>query len=197
MSRVIAGLLFVFTAITVTAAASGEFDRISEMGVRELRVESSLLDVEVTGGSSAVVEGWGENIPDNVEVKFERRGSVLHVRVKQRFSLFTFSRAGKLFFRVPSGIDLDIRSASGSVDIRRMSAPSLVFESSSGRLTIEGVDGDINVKSSSGEMEMKTTSGSLRARTSSGGITGQDVWITGDSTFYSSSGRIDIDFDNA
>ena len=51
---IVAGLLL---GIAFAAAASGEFDRISEIGVDELRVESSMLGVVVRGESRLNVEG--------------------------------------------------------------------------------------------------------------------------------------------
>ncbi len=232
------------------ASASGEFDRISEMGISELRVESSMLDVEVRGGARLAVEGRGQDIPDSVEVEYERRGSVLHVWVKRRFSFFSFGRDGKLFFDVPRGIDLDIRSSSGSVDIQGMSSEHLSAGSSSGsvslsdirseldahsssgainikevqgniraesssgdidisdvegdltasvssgKVRLSGIRGDVEVSASSGSVEMDSTKGSISIQTSSGDIEGDDVWVSGDSTFHSSSGGVDIDFAN-
>jgi hypothetical protein len=236
--------------ITFAAAASGEFDRISEIGIDELRVESLMLGVEIRGGSRLNVEGWGKDIPDHVKVEYERRGSVLHVWVKRRFSLFSSSKGGMLFFDVPRGIDLEIQSSSGSVDIEGMNSDRLVAgsssgdvrvsdirsrldaHSSSGNIVIDEVQGDVRAESSSGNMdfsditgdvvasassgslkaynvrgdvelsassgriELDSTKGSVDARTTSGNMEGEDVWITGDSIFHSSSGRIDMDFDN-
>jgi DUF4097 and DUF4098 domain-containing protein YvlB len=209
-----------------------------------------MLSVVVRGSARLDVEGRGEDIPDSVEVKHERRGGVLHVWVEKRFGIFSFGKDGTLYFDVPAGIELDIRSASGSVDISDMNSSRLFAGSSSGNVALarirsdlevrsssgdidvvdvrgdiaagsssgridirnvqgkvgatvssgnvglSDVKGDIDITSSSGGIRLNTTDGSITARTSSGDIIGNGVWISGNSAFRSSSGNINIDFDN-
>ena len=246
----ISGGLLLICAVSMSAA--GRFDRISELGIRELYVDSLMIDVEIQGESGLAVDGWGENIPDNLRVKYERSGDVLRVRVERKFTLFALGRInGKLHFNVPDGIDLEIDSTSGSIEIQEMKSNrlkagsssgtirlseieskieagsssgsisiekadgeiqaesssgtieidntrgNLAASSSSGGVSLSDIEGAIDAKSSSGEIDMKFISGTIKARTSSGNIDGHDIRITGESSFHTSSGSIDVDFDNS
>ena len=246
----LSGIFFLMVICSGYASGSGDFEEISETGVTRLRVEASMLEVDVKGGDGMAVEGKGVNIPKGVDVKYERIGGLLHVRVERRFSLFSINRGGELQFEVPAGINLEIRSSSGEIRVReteaaelfagassgnvhlteirspvvaRSSSGSLVLEqltgnvraesssgdiriheafgvldvsSTSGTIRLSDIRGDIDASSSSGKIEFDSVRGKIIARSSSGNIEGEDVWITGDSSFHASSGDIDMDFDN-
>ncbi len=249
VTLILAGVAFVTLGVS-SAVASASFERISETGIRTLEVEASLLNVEVNGGTGSSLTGWGEDIPKNVVVNYKRRGDVLRIWVEKRFAPFAFRKNGRLFFEVPDGIDLDIRTSSGEIVIRNMESQSLVTASSSGNIAVSriksavevksssgninigmidgsvraesssgrveltnvigkvsaaassgdvrlsSVEGDIEVSSSSGRIVLNSTNGAVFAHTSSGDIVGEDVWITGDSRYKTSSGDIEVDFDN-
>lgn len=188
------------------APASAQFERLSESGISVLQVEASLLNVEVNGGAGSVLTGWGEDIPKNVIVNYKRRGDVLHVWVEKRFSPFALRKEGRLFFEVPDSIDLDIRSASGTIVIRNMRSSLIKAGSSSGGISVSKIRSVVEVKSSSGGINLGMIEGDLRAESSSGRVELIDVngtvnatassgdlrlsAINGDIGVSSSSGRI-------
>lgn len=205
-----AGILLI-CAVSLTAA--GRFDQISELGIRELYVDSLMIDVEIQGESRLTVDGRGENIPDNLRVKYERNGDILRVRVERRFALFALGRInGKLYFTVPHGIDLEIRSTSGSIEIQEMKSNRLKVGSSSGSIglseieskidagsssgsiSIEKANGEVQAASSSGMIEIDSLKGALIASSSSGSVFLSD--IEGAIDVNSSSGKIDMNFTN-
>ncbi len=209
-----------------------------------------MLNVEIYGTSGLSVKGYAENLPDNVVVEYRRQGTLLHVWVEKKYSLFPTHGGGKLVFYVPPETGLNIESASGNlsiqdshadeVDVRSSSGSirlssirgevaaesssgslyldritgsmkaqstsgrievnvldgDLFASASSGSIRLSGIIGDINVGSSSGRIELDSTRGEVIAETSSGSINGDDVWITDDSVFKTSSGGIDIDLEN-
>ena len=236
--------------IAATLPANGKFESLSELGINELRIESSLLDVEVYGTPGLLVDIRGEEIPDNVVVEYRRQGGLLHVWVEKKFTLFPQRKNGKLVCSVPRGTELNVASSSGTVSVQDVNPDSLRVRSSSGSVRLSSIrgitdvesssgslfldrmqgqlraqsssgrievtvldgditasassgsvrlsriDGDIDVSSSSGRIELDATRGTIRAETSSGGVYGDNIWITNDSIFKTSSGKIDIDLAN-
>jgi hypothetical protein len=68
--------------------------------------------------------------------------------------------------------------------------------SSSGSQTYEEIDGNIRAKSSSGRITINKQTGALEIRATSGRLEGQEVKLTGNSSFQTSSGRISFEFEN-
>ncbi len=67
---------------------------------------------------------------------------------------------------------------------------------SSGSLNISNVKGDVKGKASSGSIKLSNIKGALNLSTSSGGQYGEEISLTGDSHFRSSSGSIKINLTN-
>jgi DUF4097 and DUF4098 domain-containing protein YvlB len=185
----ISTVLFLICAVSLSAG--GRFERINELGIKELYVDSLMIDVEIQGEARLTVEGWGENIPDNLRVKYERIGDILRVRVERRFTLFSLGRIdGKLYFNVPDGIDLEVHSTSGSIEIQEMECSRLKVGSSSGTVRLSGIQSKVNAGSSSGTINLDNVKGSVFASSSSGSV--KLTRIDGDIEASSSSGEIEI-----
>ena len=108
---------------------------------------------------------------------------------------------------------LNIESSSGRISVRDV-AGNISVESSSGNQTFEEIDGNIKTKSNSGRQSYETIVGDIVAETSSGNVTineqtgaldlratsgkleGNEVKLTSDSSFQTSSGRISFGFEN-
>lgn len=86
-------------------------------------------------------------------------------------------------------------SSSGRIEVINVNG-GVYLSASSGDLRLSAIEGNIEAASSSGRIILNTIKGALRIKTSSGDITGEDVLISGDSVFESSSGRIDMNLDN-
>ena len=89
-----------------------------------------------------------------------------------------------------------LAASSGSISVKGSEGP-VVAETSSGSQTYSELNGSVVAESSSGRIKIESSEGTLDLRSSSGKLEGDNVLITGDSTFTSSSGSIDIDFVNA
>ena len=208
IGRKIIGIIVMFFTVGF-AFSSGNFEGISETGVKILRVEGAMVSVEVTGNLGRSVEGRAYDIPDNVEIKYERLGNTVRVWVDKRFSLFSNRGNPVLRFEVPRTTGLDISTASGDISIEAMTGDALIAASSSGDIEIGDVrsdlrsqtssgdlrisraNGDIHVESSSGEIELREVVGDVVGSASSGDIELNE--IRGDITISTTSGSIDID----
>jgi hypothetical protein len=90
----------------------------------------------------------------------------------------------------------NLRASSGAVIVRDAGG-DIRAKTSSGAHTYEGISGSISAESSSGRINVSNSEGSIDLSASSGKLTATTVNITGDSSFKTSSGAIDIDFTNS
>jgi hypothetical protein len=90
---------------------------------------------------------------------------------------------------------LTVKSSSGRISVRGVAGNMSVW-SSSGSQTYEEIDGNIRAKSSSGRITINKQTGALEIRATSGRLEGQEVKLTGNSSFQTSSGRISFEFEN-
>jgi len=109
--------------------------------------------------------------------------------------------------------NLSVKSSSGRISARDV-AGNISVESSSGGQTYEAIDGNIKAKSSSGRQSYEAITGDITAEMSSGGLTinkqagaldlratsgkleGEEIKLTCNSSFRTSSGRIRFEFEN-
>lgn len=191
------------------AFSSGGFEGINETGVRTLRVEGAVVSVEVTGSLGRTVVGRAYDIPNNIEIKYDRFGDTVRVWIDKRFSLLGGGGDPVLRFEVPRATDLDISTASGNISIKGMLGDYLHAASSSGSIEIDDVrtsvhaqtssgdlyvadiDGDTHAETASGEIELRQILGEVVGSTSSGGIEAHD--LRGDVSLTTASGDIELD----
>lgn len=91
--------------------------------------------------------------------------------------------------------DYRVRSTTGSIAITSVDG-DLEVSSSTGSQRYEEVTGDIDARSTTGRIELSDTEGRLRLRTSTGRQVGTDVLLTGNSSFDSTTGDIEMDLVN-
>jgi DUF4097 and DUF4098 domain-containing protein YvlB len=89
----------------------------------------------------------------------------------------------------------DLHASSGKITVRNAEG-DINAKTSSGRQEYNEIKGDISARSSSGELRISNQAGGLTLESSSGRQTGRDIHLTKDSSFRSSSGKIDFDFTN-
>jgi DUF4097 and DUF4098 domain-containing protein YvlB len=89
-----------------------------------------------------------------------------------------------------------IRSSTGDIGVYETTG-NLSAQSSTGGHRYENLIGDLNARSTTGRIEIDGLQGRLDIRTSTGSQEGRAIVLTGDSSFESSTGRIDMDFNNA
>ncbi|MGK7392924.1 MAG: DUF4097 family beta strand repeat-containing protein [Candidatus Cyclobacteriaceae bacterium M3_2C_046] len=91
--------------------------------------------------------------------------------------------------------DLEVVSSSGSQHLHGILG-NINSRSSSGTIRFEQVNGNVEGETSSGSVHLNDIKGSLSVRTSSGSVNGQQVLITNDSRFKTSSGSVRVDLLN-
>lgn len=104
------------------------------------------------------------------------------------------SSSGKIWIEGCYG-NKDLRASSGNITVHD-SDGDLKVETSSGKQAYDGIKGDIFAHSSSGDLNITNHEGGLNLESNSGKQTGRDISITKDSSFRTSSGKIDFDFIN-
>jgi len=101
--------------------------------------------------------------------------------------------------------DIEIVDSAGGFTIRSTTGGILLIgttgnvssESSTGSHRYENLIGDLHARSTTGRIEVEGLQGTLSLRTSTGSQEGRGIVLAGDSYFESSTGNIDMDFNNA
>jgi DUF4097 and DUF4098 domain-containing protein YvlB len=198
-------VLSAFCLITKDAAADPVEEIFKYSGVRELKVDASLFNVQVSGYNGDTVEGL-IIVPQNyirknsVEVLHSKKGSVLEILVKTKKVRVPASTEDKIIkIRVPEDIKVDLMTSSGDIEIEDIKTYDIRLKSSSGDIDITNCSGPLNIKSSSGKQSVKEVTGDISAETSSGkqfyeGITGSIVAVSssGDITIDGQTGTLDL-----
>ncbi len=87
------------------------------------------------------------------------------------------------------------RTSSGSQKLANITG-GIDTDASSGDIRINTADGDVFAETTSGSIDIEGAKGKFELRTTSGGIDGNDITLTGNSTFKSTSGGIDMQLKN-
>jgi len=104
------------------------------------------------------------------------------------------SSSGEILIKDCDG-SKDLRASSGDITVSNAEG-DIKVETSSGKQDFNEIKGDISAHSSSGEIYIANHGGGLNLESSSGRQTGRDIRLTRDSSFRTSSGKIDFDFIN-
>ena len=91
--------------------------------------------------------------------------------------------------------DLTVSATTGRVELSEIEGDVSV-RTSTGSQNLRDIVGDLTIRATTGGVRLDDIEGRLTIRTSTGNITGEDVLLTGDSTFKASTGRIEIDLEN-
>lgn len=91
--------------------------------------------------------------------------------------------------------DLNLKSSSGGQSINNLKG-SVNCKASSGSLKLNGVKGDIKAVTSSGSIRLEDVKGSLNLISSSGSQNGNNILLSANSSFTSSSGSISMNLKN-
>ena len=142
----------------------------------------------------------GDNQP--VEIRAPRSTVLKVANASGNFAISNFD-ADELHARSVSG-DLTLDSCRGEMILGTVSGDlqfhdgegSLAASSVSGDILIDRFAGTIDVRSTSGDLELGNIRGSISAKTTSGDVDVEDIWVTGDCIFVSTSGSVDVQFSN-
>jgi hypothetical protein len=145
-------------------------------------------DVETSSGNVDLSDIRG----DTVRIATSS-GNITVKQVTARYLLQ--STSGNQWLMDSSG-DKQLKSSSGSITVLR-SDGNIMSRSSSGDHKYEKIRGTLEAESTSGDIDFADLEGALRLLTSTGRQTGRNIAVAGDSSFRSTSGSIDVDFNVA
>ena len=208
-------LVFAYYMVPQDTQAVSVEETFEYSGIQELQVDGMFFKVRVEGYSGNIVQGVVK-VPqklmrgDYVEVSHAKSGSTLTVRViKNKVVIPPFSDEAVIEIRIPVNTGIDLKTASGAIEIVKidtdeirlasssgridaqdLAADSISASSSSGAITINGLRGPLRIKSSSGRVTAREVTGDISAGTSSGGQTYEAV--DGNIRAQSTSGKISI-----
>jgi hypothetical protein len=90
--------------------------------------------------------------------------------------------------------DFDVNTSTGDIFLSDISGP-ISATSSTGDQEYHDIVGDLDARSTTGDIEIDGLSGTLHLTTSTGKQYGRDIELTGDCSFETSTGSIEMDFD--
>ena len=192
--------VLVLAAGGLFAEGTTESDSFTMDGVDSITVRAGMLDVQVIGSDTWEVRMKAEIPPGflfsspGYRVVHERRGSRLSVWV-QSDSPFGDTGEGKLFFEVPRDVVIQVQTMSGSILVEGMKNQSCTLSAVSGSITVRDTRSRLSLDNVSGSLVLESTKGSLRAKTVSGSIDGRQLLLTGNSSFNSVSGSVNVRLD--
>ncbi len=193
--------------------------------VLEIGLEKNVINIGTTGKNEIVLEvptetlldivtSSGDQVVEGIEsgrvVLKASSGDITVSTIRADLSITVSS--GRIEMQEITG-GITVRSSSGEISLRDGTG-NVSAEASSGKISLSEVKGDITARSSSGDQRYENVTGSIAARSSSGKITtreqsgsldlkatsgdlkGESVRLTGDSSFETSSGKIEFDFAN-
>jgi hypothetical protein len=136
----------------------------------------------------------------NCELSYERKDSVLTIRVKRKDQKFNgvsvLSETSKLEFYVPNNIDVKMNSDLGDIDVNGLKANTTKVYTALGDITAENVSGNIDLNTDLGDISMRKLEGKINSVTSLGDIQGEHILISDNSKFNTSLGDIDVQLSN-
>jgi hypothetical protein len=200
-SALIAAALF-FSAACAGASGTGEDEPTDAPGIHVIVIRSGSLDVSVSGAENGTVSLHAETAAGSflddepaVRVLHRRQGARLRVWVEND-GLFESSPTGQVRISTPRDADIVVETSSGRVSVDGMSGGKCSVRTISGRIRVHHARGRLSMSSVSGSIDMDAAEGSVDARTVSGGIRGRGLTLTGDSSFSSVSGNIEMQLDS-
>ena len=124
----------------------------------------------------------------------ERRAGRLTIWV-QSDSPFGVTGRGTLRFEVPRDVVVLIQTLSGSILVEGMENESCTLSAVSGSVTVKDTNSRLSLDNVTGSINLDSTDGSLRAKTVSGSIEAKRFALTGNSSFSSVSGSVNVHLD--
>lgn len=185
--------LLLLLALPIMAMGGGESELLAGeefRGINALRIESESFDVNIVGNRTASTSAqvYGSR---SVSATISRRGDTVLIEAKERRALFSRSRVpGVIEIETFEGVDIEVESGSGDVDVRGLQGGALDVRTGSGDVVARAIFGDLRLRSGSGEFEMERVGGSVEAGSGSGDISLSDG--EGRISVNTSSGDIEI-----
>ena len=145
---------------------------------------STEIDVETSTGDVVASGLTG----DSVRIR-TTTGSIQTRNITSELELRTTT--GRVTVESSEG-EFDVSTSTGSISLVATEGP-VEARSSTGSQSFESVRGDIEARTTTGRIEFSDTEGMVRAQSTTGSHRGENVLLTDDSRFQTSTGRIEID----
>ena len=186
-------------AITHLAANSGSvkaqninspkvYVKASSGSVSAENINGSDVDFKTSSGSLKA-----ENI-NGKRVDFKTSSGGLRVENVNGQTVTALSSSGGQRWTNVGG-EFTTRASSGGIRIQGIKGNANV-RTSSGTIRIANITGDLKAKANSGGIRLNNVKGALSLEATSGSIAGEDILLTGNSNFQSSSGGIKMGLKN-
>ena len=176
-------------------------DRQRRRGVkvnRELTGSTLKLTVETPRRWAGFLSLPGSSIeigaPIDTELEIGTGSGSITVEAIKADAIMLSASSGRINISDCEGT-LSAESSSGRINIESCDGLK-TLSASSGAIVVQASDGDIEGQTSSGKIDLTDVTGALDLRASSGKIQGEQVTLTGNSSFRTSSGSIVFDFTN-
>lgn len=182
---------------TLPATVETTYDTF-DPAVNRIEISDSSAGITVRSGSKLQVKlkatGYGSSETDaqenarSLRLQVTAAGGAAKVSVER---LRTLNRFGLTYeVEVPSGVNVTVRSSSGSVVVEGIDG-AVDVTAASGHIRIGEIAGSVSASSSSGSMDLERISGNLKANANSGSIRIKDV--QGAVSAQASSGSIQVE----
>lgn len=162
--------------------------------------EAPTLTVDNVAGSLTVRSGDGNEIQivavkhaamrgdlDRIQVEITPQEGALRIKTTKPRSLI--SAWVELTITAPSGTHLDLKTGSGSVEVRGFDGGAQIV-TGSGSVVVQDLSGDVALHTGSGSMTIQESAGRLKADTGSGGI--EIRGMDGELEAHTGSGSVEV-----
>ena len=157
--------------------------------VLEISLEKKVAILGITGKNEIILEVPTQTLLDIVTSS----GSQVVEGIESARMVLKAS-SGDILLRAGTG-NVSAEVSSGKIFLSEVTG-NITARSSSGDQKYVNVTGDIAAQSSSGKITIREQTGMLDLKATSGDLKGEGVRLTGNSSFATSSGRIEFDFSN-
>ncbi|TVR59359.1 MAG: hypothetical protein EA426_07460 [Spirochaetaceae bacterium] len=213
-TRLTVAVIALLTVAVSCSAPVSSTGVVSYPGAKALNVNAGTFSVVVRGSDNAGIVIVPEAVPDGFTIVHEMVDDTVHVRVEKPIGFLRTPTNARIVFLVPRGTLITTSGTVGAVTVTGISSEHIAVQTSTGavRVTessgtlavtatdatvdIEDVRGAIEVRTGNANVEFTGFRGSAAVTTSGGSITASRVAITGDSTFRSGTGDIDLALEN-
>ena len=161
------------TAAPQVYAAEKTLDRSFKVAPGgRLDVMADAADIQVTGGSDAVVVKVvltaAQEILDDVELSAQQQGNDVNVIAKRK-SRSRGRLEGRITVQVPSRYDIELKTSGGDLSVERITGTTR-GKTSGGDVSAKQLKGNVDIQTSGGDITADTVEGELTVSTSGGDV---------------------------
>lgn len=138
-------------------------------GVKTINVTADFSKVLVEKGSAITLatELMANKDLEGYEVNVSQEADVLNIAVMKPKSGWT-SHSGFVNLTVPDGVNLSVKSGSGYITVKGLTANNVKAEAKSGKINVSNVIGDYNLRTTSASITVENVEGKLVTKSKGG-----------------------------